>query len=135
MYDGCYKRNDVKQNWIDATFTAVEEGAMLASIHSEPQNRWLAEHLRRFDWLSDHLWIGLNDIGAEGVWEQADGSDASFTMWGAAQPDGGDLTNCAHYDTNTNWYDEPCSGLKFSLIKSSDSPTLPSEGTYTRRWP
>ena len=129
MYDGCYTRNAQALPWIDASIAAVDQNATLAAIHSEPQNRWIGEHLRRKGWLSANLWRGLNDIAKEGDWVQADGSDAQFGLWARWEPSTNSGENCARLDTDLLWYQEQCANAKPSLIRWNASATYPRQGT------
>ena len=40
-----------------------------------------------------HLWIGLSDFAAEGMWVWTDASTANYTRWSPGQPDGGTTEN------------------------------------------
>jgi sulfur transfer complex TusBCD TusB component (DsrH family) len=129
MFDGCYKKHDVVLTWIDAAVTAVQENATLASIHSEPHNRWLSEHLQKVGWLTADLWIGANDIALEGTWANVDDSSFDFSFWAQNEPNNvNGAENCALYSTNTYWYDGSCYSGKRSLLKSLSAPTYTQEG-------
>jgi hypothetical protein len=129
MFDGCYKKNVQAQTWIDATMSAVVQNATLASIHSEPHNRWVAEHLRRLGWLSADLWVGASDISAEGVWKQVDGSPFDYFAWARYQPDNyNGKQNCLLLSVDSPWYDEYCYDARPSLMKWNMSATQLPEG-------
>jgi hypothetical protein len=128
MYDGCYQVNTEPQRWITASESALSKSAMLASIHSLEQNRWLTEHLKRIGWLSVDVWIGTNDISAESTWAQADGSAADYTNWDPYSPDNeNNAQNCVSFKTDSTWSDDYCWSPKPSLMKYSTSATQQPE--------
>ena len=128
MYDGCYKQSSVPLSWIDAGIAAVQLNASLASIHSEPQNRWIAEHLWNKGWLRGglpNLWIGLNQIAEQDVWRYTDGSPFDYTRWPSAPAAGAHCVFCA---TDTRWYGDECAVGKYSLLKWNESAVQLPEG-------
>jgi hypothetical protein len=129
MYDWCYKKNAQAMTWIDATMSAVAQNATLASIHSGPHNRWVAEHLRRVGWLGADLWLGLHDIAKEGSWEHVDGSALDFTFWAQNEPGNSNgKQHCAFLSTNTGWYDDYCYNSRPSLMRWNMSAAQLPEG-------
>jgi hypothetical protein len=130
MFDGCYRYSNVTLSWIHSTIAASKESATLATIHSVPNNRWMAEHLRARHQFEYEFWIGLNDIAEEGEWVNSDGSDASFTMWAMNNPSTDITTNCVSYGTNMQWINGPCFYPKRALFKYNETAVAPTEGKY-----
>jgi hypothetical protein len=129
MYDGCYKRSFQPLSWIDASVAALQQNASLASIHSEAQNRWLAEHLRCQGWLNESegsLWFGLNQISESGVWRHVDGSPAPFATW--STPTTSAVANCAAFGIHSSWSMEQCDTTRHSLLKWNESAQCPEGG-------
>jgi hypothetical protein len=130
MFDGCYRYSNVTLSWIHSTIAAAKESATLATIHSVPNNRWMAEHLRARHQFEYEFWIGLNDIAEEGEWVNSDGSDASFTMWAMNNPSTDITTNCVSYGTNMQWINGPCFYPKRALFKYNETAVAPTEGKH-----
>ena len=55
------------------------------------------------------VWVGGNDIAAEGTWRWSDGSEFKFTAWHSGEPDGGNAQDCILLNRHDNvWVDEYC---------------------------
>ena len=68
------------------------------------------------------VWIGLNDITAEGTFRWADGNPAIYTRWASSQPDNqNDYENCVEMKVDGGrWEDTSCgSQLPFVCEKVS----------------
>ena len=73
------------------------------------------------------MWIGLNDIEAEGTWRWLNGNLASLdnaTLWIPGQPDGNPDRNCAvisffSYLADVEYLGEnaPCDGNFFAICE------------------
>uniref|UniRef100_A0A914CES9 C-type lectin domain-containing protein n=1 Tax=Acrobeloides nanus TaxID=290746 RepID=A0A914CES9_9BILA len=90
----------------------VQDGAHLASIHSEKENEFVTNlaytnggATSGCKWIN--AWIGLNFTN--GAWRWTDGTHLDYTKWGCNLPQGGKqtcvFTNTAHADnTCGDWY-------------------------------
>ncbi|MCA9704470.1 MAG: C-type lectin domain-containing protein [Myxococcales bacterium] len=85
--------------WTDLQPQCAGFGANLASIQDAEENLFLALRTR-----SGANWIGLNDIGNEGVHTWVDQEPVTYTNWsgGAPPPDDTDA-NCGGIDTQGEW--------------------------------
>ncbi|MEM9453182.1 MAG: C-type lectin domain-containing protein [Myxococcota bacterium] len=85
--------------WTDVQPVCESFGANLASIQSADENLFLA--LRT---LSGANWIGINDIGDEGVYTWVDGAPLRYTNWSGGTPPGDNLdANCGGINTQGEW--------------------------------
>ena len=71
---GYYKLHTNAKTWYDARQICESEGAHLAIINSLAEARILDELRRRLPhqqggWREEYIYIGINDIEYEGVWE------------------------------------------------------------------
>lgn len=56
-------------------------------------------------------WVGVNDETDEGIWRNADESEATYLPWSPGRPDGDALDNCAHFNWPLGvgtWNDASC---------------------------
>ena len=98
----------------------------LVSIHSKEENAfvfglwkaYLTEQVwNRNNFIidpSNSLWIGLNDITKEGVFEWSDQTPVDFTYWQPGEPNDHDSEDCTHLWTSgdgngDDWNDGSCS--------------------------
>ncbi|XP_060571766.1 perlucin-like protein [Ruditapes philippinarum] len=86
--------------------------ANLVVIETSSENTFIKSHLQT---LKDaRHWIGLTDEIIEGAWTWYKSSSiASFTDWGAGQPNEGSVGNCAAIwaGFKYQWVDEACTHL------------------------
>ena len=74
--------------WTQAETNAVNLGGNLATINDANENYFVAELAPFATYpLYKGVWIGGNDVGAEGVWEWSSGQDFSYTNWITGRPD------------------------------------------------
>ena len=71
-------------NWEQCEQWAVANNAHLVTIRSSAEQQWL--HQTYSAPLSGSLWIGLNDLQQQGVWEWVSGEPVTFTFWGGGEP-------------------------------------------------
>ena len=65
----------------DAIFQASEEGAYLAAINDEAEQKWLERVFSPYPTL-----IGLSDIAKEGEWRWHSGEPVTYTNWARHEP-------------------------------------------------
>ena len=120
-YEGsCYWRSTYPSTWQGAASACptVATGSQLASIHSLLENAFVMES---YDYAG--MWIGLNDVSAEGQFAWADGSTVDFENWQPGQPDdkdgNEDCVQVPHPNDPTagRWDDDTCSVDKYFLCK------------------
>ncbi|XP_077993135.1 C-type mannose receptor 2-like [Glandiceps talaboti] len=110
MYNGrCFNAfNQGAILWSEAEDKCEELGGTLATVDTLDLNAFLMT-LANLD--SYEYWMGLHDIGNEGVFVWVDGTpyDSTQANWDSNQPD--DYQNnedCVHMWGNGRWNDRPC---------------------------
>ncbi|MFK7771214.1 MAG: lectin-like protein [Saprospiraceae bacterium] len=68
--------------WEDARGVCQAVGGRLATVDSEAENQFLAHNIN----MDEAVFIGLNDVQAEGAFQWTDGSPISFTNWDYNEP-------------------------------------------------
>ena len=60
--------------------------------------------------ISDHIWIGANDLDVEGQWKWvSDNSIIEYNAWAPGEPNDQENEDCGHLrDENSEWNDIPC---------------------------
>jgi hypothetical protein len=99
-------------SWDDARASCQAAGSDLLIVDDQAENDFAKSHV------SGDTWIGLNDLGTEGMYQWiVPGSDAlagaalDYASWAFAQPDDCalfDVQNCTILQTDGNWNDVSC---------------------------
>lgn len=76
-----------ESTWTDAQIAAIGLGGNLVTIDDQTENDWVFQTFGNWAGQPRDLWIGLNDIASEGVYEWASGGGAPYTNWASGQPD------------------------------------------------
>uniref|UniRef100_A0AC34PVF4 C-type lectin domain-containing protein n=1 Tax=Panagrolaimus sp. JU765 TaxID=591449 RepID=A0AC34PVF4_9BILA len=106
--DSCYKAFH-NSKWNDAEATCVENGAHLASIHSDAENSFVAALARTgLSQSTPHQsWIGLYTNTRNAQWNWTDSSPVDFYNWAPSQPDNPGGENCVQlFSDNSEWASE-----------------------------
>lgn len=100
------------KTWADAAACAASRGGYLAEINSAEENRAVFDFLtsaniqshdtKAPDGFSSYVWLGGNDISAEGAWVWNGNNDSAFTQFWQGTASGSAVNG--HY---TNWGNEP----------------------------
>ncbi|XP_039397349.1 C-type lectin domain family 4 member F-like [Mauremys reevesii] len=109
-----YYFSQERKSWDEAERFCVSQDSHLTSVSSQAEQEFLSNETQG----QDH-WIGLTDLGTEGSWHWADGTeyraDASRGFWAENQPDNwdqgiGGREDCVHiHPINRNfWNDANC---------------------------
>lgn len=94
--------------WTDLQPQCMSFGADLASVHDAEENLFLTLMVP-----NGANWIGLNDIGNEGVFTWVDGSPLDYTNWVNGVPPGDNLdSNCVAVDTQGEWHAFNCTNSR-----------------------
>ncbi|XP_027790375.2 C-type lectin domain family 4 member F isoform X2 [Marmota flaviventris] len=105
-----YYFSHVKKSWHEAERSCVSKGAHLASVTSQEEQAFLVQFTS-----NSYHWIGLTDMGMEGTWRWADGTQfnnaGSKAFWDRNQPDNwrhknGQTEDCVHL--RSLWNDMNC---------------------------
>ncbi|KAK3750396.1 hypothetical protein QZH41_005564 [Actinostola sp. cb2023] len=109
----CYGLMLDKKNWFDARASCKKYGAELVSIHSG-YRKWV-------------VWIGLNDLGTEGVYTWSDASPLSYTNFANNEPnDWRGMEDCMEmrrYDGK--WNDQNCGLQQPFVCRKHNNSVIP----------
>jgi hypothetical protein len=100
--------------WTDVQPLCASFGANLASVQDADENLFLV-----LNGNGDTNWIGLNDIGNEGVFTWVDGAPVEYTNWvdGQAPIDNLDA-NCVGVDSQGEWHDLNCTNYRAGFCEA-----------------
>uniref|UniRef100_A0AAQ4RAS3 Mannose receptor, C type 1b n=1 Tax=Gasterosteus aculeatus aculeatus TaxID=481459 RepID=A0AAQ4RAS3_GASAC len=128
-YNGhCFHLQRVIQTWSDAQKECRKEGGDLVSIRHVEDQSFVISQLGFAS--ADELWIGLNDIKSEGLFDWSDHSTVSFTSWEFGKPSTfADEDDCVLIrGENGNWADRLCSEKHgFICMKQSSTESTGAE--------
>jgi hypothetical protein len=91
---------------IEAEADCVDQGGHLLSIHDGGTQKFamsVASGLADASW-----WIGLNDLGVEGVFTWTDGSPFDFSWWAYDEPNNAGNEDCVEMWPDGAWNDAGC---------------------------
>lgn len=115
-----------KMAWGDAETFAMKLGGHLVSIGSVKENSFLANVLLPAAIGNAPVWLGLNDIGTEGLYSWSSGELFNFSSWHAGEPNNynNEDVSVLNYFLNSpgNWVDTPDAGVP--------NPGQPNDGPY-----
>lgn len=107
--------------WIDAEAEAVAWGGHLVTINNQDEQDWLANTFPYADYPG--LWIGINDVTEEGVWEWLSGEPVTYTNWAPGEPNNrggfGEEEDAAVMNWNSygQWNDVPVSDSRMGIME------------------
>jgi hypothetical protein len=119
-----------EKNWSNSEAEAVGLGGHLVTINDATENSWVTSTFANFTGVPRALWIGFNDVAAEGTFVWASGEPVSYTNWGPAveglPPEPNDIggrENWAHIFPPTDsagryptWNDAPDQANAFGFV-------------------
>ncbi|MEN9787288.1 MAG: hypothetical protein RLZZ299_2552, partial [Pseudomonadota bacterium] len=101
-----------RRPWGAAREACESLGGDLASIPDGGTDAWVNARRGELGMVSEYMWIGFNDIDAEGAWSWIDGSDATYAGWSGNEPNDGLGTvaeDCGAYRNDLGgWFDASC---------------------------
>ncbi|MCK4658712.1 MAG: PEP-CTERM sorting domain-containing protein [Phycisphaerae bacterium] len=71
-------------SWTNLEAEAVTLGGHLVTINDAAENEWVRSTFPAFG--PHNMWIGLNDIAKEGLFEWVSGEPVTYTNWGPGEP-------------------------------------------------
>ncbi|XP_071791841.1 C-type lectin BpLec-like [Asterias amurensis] len=123
----CYKLYVEALTWQAAENRCLEDGAHLTSIHSASEDAFtndLSQSISDPD-VGKHTWIGMNDLGTEGVYEWTDGSAADYFNWHSGEPNnhktGENCLEINFFDVDGTWNDHFCDQTHRFICKMAPS--------------
>ncbi|NWS50791.1 CL17A protein, partial [Probosciger aterrimus] len=113
----CYFFSSSTKSWSEAKEFCGDHDAHLASVSSEQENKFLANHIME----NRIFWLGLSDSSWESHWQWEDGSALSITFWNSGEPNnvGEHGEDCATIHSNGRWNDVVCSRKEAWICKRS----------------
>uniref|UniRef100_A0A8C4TF83 C-type lectin domain-containing protein n=1 Tax=Erpetoichthys calabaricus TaxID=27687 RepID=A0A8C4TF83_ERPCA len=123
----CYYIERSKKIWKEASTACHKEGAFLASIHNIEEHSFvisqlgygrLSSHYLR---PSDELWIGLNDLKMQMLFEWTDGSHVTFTKWQTGEPSHASEECVEIFSSSGKWNNMNCNSYRGYICKTAKS--------------
>ena len=74
-----------QSTWTDAEAEAVSLGGNLVTVNNAEEDAWIGDTFLSED-PNRLFWIGLNDVGQEGVWQWTSGEPFSYANWQLGEP-------------------------------------------------
>uniref|UniRef100_A0ABI8ARZ4 C-type lectin domain family 3 member B n=1 Tax=Felis catus TaxID=9685 RepID=A0ABI8ARZ4_FELCA len=109
----CFLAFTQAKTFHEASEDCISRGGTLGTPQTGSENDALYEYLRQSVGAEAEIWLGLNDMAAEGAWVDMTGGHIAYKNWETeitAQPDGGKVENCAALSgaANGKWFDKRC---------------------------
>ncbi|XP_056290315.1 macrophage mannose receptor 1-like [Pseudoliparis swirei] len=125
----CYYLQRNKKMWKDALAACHKEGGDLASIHNIEEQSFVISQSGYLP--TDVLWIGLNDLKNQMLFEWSDHSHVTFTQWQTDEPS--HATNLQEdcvvvRGKDGKWADHMCEKT-YGYICKQKASTRPAEGS------
>ncbi|XP_063953416.1 macrophage mannose receptor 1-like isoform X1 [Lytechinus pictus] len=132
--DNCYYVQIATGNYNQAVSQCRALGAELVSIHDANENSFI-QSLYASAGINSAVWIGLNDLRVQMLFEWSDGTPVDYTYWNIGEPNNynGNNEDCVEMFNNGAWNDIDCSStipsickLKKENLPPTDQPITPS---------
>ncbi|XP_003228303.3 tetranectin [Anolis carolinensis] len=99
-----------------ASEDCISQGGTLSTPQTGDENDALYDYVRKSLGPETEVWLGVNDLAAEGKWVDMTSSPIRYKNWETeitTQPDGGKLENCAALSGVAvgKWFDKRCRDL------------------------
>lgn len=109
----CFLAFTQAKTFHEASEDCISRGGTLATPQTGVENDALYEYGHQSVGSEAEIWLGLNDMAAEGSWVDMTGGHITYKNWETeitAQPDGGKTENCAALAgaANGKWFDKRC---------------------------
>ncbi|XP_054620438.1 tetranectin-like [Dunckerocampus dactyliophorus] len=120
----CVLADPVRKSYHTASEDCNALGGVLSAPSSVDENDQLTHYIQQSVGLDEQVWLGINDMVAEGTWADQSGVSISFKNWDTSnsrsrQPDGGLSQNCVVLSgaKQGKWSDENCRDEKPSVCQ------------------
>uniref|UniRef100_A0A8C8S562 C-type lectin domain family 3 member B n=1 Tax=Pelusios castaneus TaxID=367368 RepID=A0A8C8S562_9SAUR len=109
----CFLAFSGTKTYHEASEDCISQGGTLSTPNNGDENDALYEYMRKSIGSEVEIWLGINDMAAEGKWVDMTGSSIRYKNWETeitTQPDGGKLENCAALSGVAigKWFDKRC---------------------------
>ncbi|XP_028678929.1 lectin-like [Erpetoichthys calabaricus] len=120
----CYKFVKNAMTWIDAEVFCMEQrgrGSHLVSVHSDEENAFLTNFIKKKDGGATLSWMGGTDCYKEGTWLWNDGTSWNYVKWNLGEPNNFLIENCVliNYMVPGGWNDMSCNNKNSFVCKAS----------------
>jgi subtilisin-like proprotein convertase family protein len=83
-------------SWTEAEAQANAWGANLVAVGDQAEMDFIHDNLSAFQGVGRRLWLGLNDIAVEGVFEWTNGEAFVYSDWNVGEPNNSNNEDMAH---------------------------------------
>uniref|UniRef100_A0AAR2M288 C-type lectin domain-containing protein n=1 Tax=Pygocentrus nattereri TaxID=42514 RepID=A0AAR2M288_PYGNA len=105
----CFSYVSQTLDWASAEAYCLNQGANLASIHSENEYQTVKALIRAYDPKQNPTWLGLNNCQKRRSWFWSDGTKFGYTKWNKGEPNNLNEECCVHMNwAGKDWNDIPC---------------------------
>ncbi|OXB83258.1 UNVERIFIED_CONTAM: hypothetical protein H355_002010 [Colinus virginianus] len=109
----CFLAFSESKTYHEASEHCISQGGTLGTPQGGEENDALYDYMRKSIGAEAEIWLGLNDMAAEGKWVDMTGGPIRYKNWETeitTQPDGGKLENCAALSGVAvgKWFDKRC---------------------------
>ncbi|GAB0184300.1 tetranectin isoform X1 [Grus americana] len=109
----CFLAFSETKTYHEASENCISQGGTLSTPQNGEENDALYDYMRKSIGSEVEIWLGLNDMAAEGKWVDMTGGPIRYKNWETeitTQPDGGKLENCAALSGAAigKWFDKRC---------------------------
>ncbi|XP_074842193.1 tetranectin [Carettochelys insculpta] len=109
----CFLASSDTKTYHEASEDCISQGGTLSTPQNGDENDALYEYMRKSIGSEVEIWLGINDLAAEGKWVDMTGSSIRYRNWETeitTQPDGGKVENCAALSGVAigKWFDKKC---------------------------
>eukprot|EP01084_Bolivina_argentea_P175211 303463_1 len=136
VYTGEYVYHSTKQSWHNQrTYCDTYHNGLATIITQDDFNN------ANVIMTDAAVWIGLNDLSVEGVWQWSDGSRCIYDagghdcsdFWGTGEPNNSNGEDCAQVRLTTSWHinDQRCSDSLHALCNKRITSSPTSDPTTT----
>ncbi len=116
----------VKRPYDEAAPHCAEAGSAMVIINNAAENEWLRQQVANLG--VSNPWIGLNDIGTEGLFLWTDGTVPTYTNWNSGEPNNAGNEDCAQLLNTGKWNDLQCATAQSILCEDPCAPDLDEDG-------
>ncbi|XP_072010898.1 macrophage mannose receptor 1-like [Engystomops pustulosus] len=128
-YNGyCYHLAGDSNTWNDAMLSCRKEEGDLVSVHNIEEASAISTQFEFGD--AEYVWLGLNDLKTQMLYEWSDGSPVTYTTWQRGEPSHqtNDQEDCVALSTKDGqWADQMCEKKFPYICKRKPLPKAPEQ--------
>ncbi|KAJ7322592.1 hypothetical protein JRQ81_018879 [Phrynocephalus forsythii] len=109
----CFLAFSSAKTYHEASEDCISQGGTLSTPQTGDENDALYDYVRKSIGNEAEIWLGINDLAAEGKWVDMTSTRIGYKNWETeitTQPDGGKVENCAVLSAVAvgKWFDKRC---------------------------